>query len=227
MHRPTMPAALRILLACALLGACDQGGDAGDGKAKVAAADEPAPAPEPEPEPAPEGEAHDGGGDAKDAAEETTASEAAAADAPEPDDDADEDASEGSGDAAAVVEKTASTSAKKPDAKPSKKEPASKPASAKGNDGPSTGLTLAQGKEIYTKRCRSCHGTTGAADTKMGKQHDIPAWTEAGWKSKWPLAKIKEITANGKAGTKMKAFSDKLSPDEIEIVSKYALSLGK
>jgi mono/diheme cytochrome c family protein len=110
---------------------------------------------------------------------------------------------------------------------PKAKKSASKPTTKTKPGKPSAGLTMAQGKEIYTKRCRNCHGNTGSADTKMGKQHDIPAWTESGWKAKWPIAKIREITANGKAGTKMKAFSDKLSPEELDIVAQYARSLGK
>lgn len=114
-----------------------------------------------------------------------------------------------------------------PQQKTSGTQPSKKPADAAKPAQSGDEPTLAQGKEIFTKRCRTCHGGTGAADTKMGKKHDIPDWTQAGWKTKWPVSKVRDITANGKAGTKMKAFKDKLSAEELDIVSKYAYSLGK
>jgi mono/diheme cytochrome c family protein len=82
-------------------------------------------------------------------------------------------------------------------------------------------------KSIYEKKCKTCHGPTGKADTKVGKENDIPDWTVAGWKGKWTEAKVIDIVKNGKSGTKMKPFKDKLTADEIVAVSKYSRSLGK
>jgi mono/diheme cytochrome c family protein len=82
-------------------------------------------------------------------------------------------------------------------------------------------------KDIFDKKCKTCHGATGKADTKIGKENDIPDWTVPGWKAKWPEAKVIDIVTNGESGTKMKAFKDKLTADEIVAVSKYARSLGK
>ncbi len=82
-------------------------------------------------------------------------------------------------------------------------------------------------KEIFDKKCKTCHGATGDAKTKIGEENDIPDWTVAGWKTKWPEAKVIDIVKNGKSGTKMKAFKDKLTEDEILAVSKYSRSLGK
>ena len=92
-------------------------------------------------------------------------------------------------------------------------------------DPPATGG--ADGKDIYGKKCKSCHGASGDAKTKIGEENDIEDWTQAGWKGKWPESKVVDIVTNGKAGTKMKAFKDKLTADEIAAVSKYARSLGK
>ena len=77
--------------------------------------------------------------------------------------------------------------------------------------------------------CAACiaGSATGNADTKVGKENDIPDWTVAGWKSKWPESKVIDIGKNGKSGTKMKAFKDKLTEDEIIAVSKYSRTLGK
>ncbi|MEM6290060.1 MAG: cytochrome c [Myxococcota bacterium] len=103
----------------------------------------------------------------------------------------------------------------KPKAEP-KPEPKAEPAVAK-----------ADGKAIYMKKCKNCHGVSGAADTKIAAKNDIASWKEPGWKGKWTVAKIKNIVANGKAGTKMKSFKSKLTADEIEAVSMYSRSLGK
>lgn len=84
----------------------------------------------------------------------------------------------------------------------------------------------ADGRTIYSKKCKSCHGATGAADTSVGEKEDIGSWKEPGWKGKWPLAKVKAIIEDGKPGTKMKAFKGKLTPEEIDAVSEYARSLG-
>ena len=96
-----------------------------------------------------------------------------------------------------------------------------------GDKGGSASTSNIDAKAIYMKKCKNCHGVSGAADTKIGQKNDIPSWKEPGWKGKWPLSKIKNITTNGKSGTKMKAFKNKLSPEEIEAVSKYSRSLGK
>jgi mono/diheme cytochrome c family protein len=214
----TTPAVLSILLVCGLLASCDKGADTRDAKADespAAPSEEPQEAAEPVQvaEVAKSDDDGQSGDDAEGEAGGTTGSSAV-------DDTTGDDEP-----AESEPEEAAKSSTKKaPEPKAKAAKTAEKP---KASDKPAAGLTMAQGKEIYAKRCRSCHGNAGAADTKMGKQHDIPDWTQPGWKAKWPLAKIKQITANGKSGTKMKAFSDKLSAEEIDIVSKYAFSLGK
>ena len=105
---------------------------------------------------------------------------------------------------------------KKPDTKTDKKpddtkaEPASK----------------VDGKKLYADKCASCHGASGKADTKLAEKNKVESWATPGWKGKWPVSKIEDIVTNGKSGTKMKAFKEKLSPEEIKAVSKYASSLG-
>jgi mono/diheme cytochrome c family protein len=107
---------------------------------------------------------------------------------------------------------------KKPAADP-KKPAAEEP---KADPGPS-----ADGKGLYDKKCKNCHNANGDGKTKIGAENDIEDWTVAGWKTKWTQQKIEDIVLNGKAGSKMKPFKDKLTADEIVAVSKYARSLGK
>ena len=106
---------------------------------------------------------------------------------------------------------------KKPAADP--KKPAEEP---KADPGPS-----ADGKGLYDKKCKNCHNGNGDGKTKIGAENDIEDWTVAGWKTKWTQQKIEDIVRDGKSGSKMKPFKDKLTADEIVAVSKYARSLGK
>lgn len=114
-----------------------------------------------------------------------------------------------------------------------KAEPKAEPRKAQADDGKKKEAgkagaeVMAQGRELYMKKCKACHGTSGEADTKMGQKHEIESWKEPGWKGKWTLAKIEKIVKEGKDGTKMKAFEGKLSPEEITAVSTFARSLGK
>lgn len=114
---------------------------------------------------------------------------------------------------------------KKADTKAKADKPKPKADPPKGDAKPAA--SSADGKAIYLKKCKSCHGVSGAADTKLAQKHDIESWKEPGWKGKWSLSKIKDIVNNGKSGTKMKAFKTKLTPEEIEAVSAYSRSLGK
>jgi cytochrome c553 len=113
---------------------------------------------------------------------------------------------------------------KQPPKEEPKKPPKEQPKNPPKEEPAASGV---DGKEVYLKKCKNCHGVKGDADTKIGKKNDIPSWKEPGWKSKWSLAKVKDIVENGEAGTKMKAFKTKLSADEIDAVSKYARTLGK
>jgi mono/diheme cytochrome c family protein len=103
-----------------------------------------------------------------------------------------------------------------------KKADTKKPEEKKAEDAPK-----ADGKDLFGKKCKSCHGPTGDAKTKIGEENDIEDWTKAGWKAKWPESKVVDIVTNGKAGTKMKPFKEKLTADEIAAVAKYARTLGK
>lgn len=108
---------------------------------------------------------------------------------------------------------------------PDTKKPADpKPTDTKKPTPPPSG---ANGKELFEKKCKTCHGANGNADTKIGKENEIADWTQPGWKAKWSEAKVVDIVTKGKSGTKMKPFADKLPKDEIAAVSKYARSLGK
>lgn len=129
-----------------------------------------------------------------------------------------------SGKATAVSSKGDPSESPSDDAKGDGAEAGAAPSDAK--DKSATAAATPNGADLYAKKCKNCHGVDGQADTKLGKKHDIETWKEAGWKSRWTLAKIETIVREGKDDTKMKPFKDKLTAAEIKAVSTFARSLG-
>ena len=77
------------------------------------------------------------------------------------------------------------------------------------------------GKPIFKKKCKTCHGLDGKGDTTIGKKVDIPSLA----KTKMSKGKIIKTITNGVPDTKMKAYKSKLSKDEIEAVAIYVKKL--
>jgi mono/diheme cytochrome c family protein len=85
-------------------------------------------------------------------------------------------------------------------------------------------------KDNWDKNCMQCHGSTGAADTKMGKKLSAKDLTDAKVQASFTDADaakaIKEgMKEDGKVV--MKAFGDKLSDDEIKALVAYVRTLKK
>lgn len=85
----------------------------------------------------------------------------------------------------------------------------------------------ADGAEIWSKKCASCHGKTGAGDTKMGQKHKVEDMTDAGWQTSHSDDKIRKAIVEGVKGTKMKAFGDKYSAEEIDALVKLIRTFKK
>jgi mono/diheme cytochrome c family protein len=77
--------------------------------------------------------------------------------------------------------------------------------------------------DIWKAKCKGCHGDDGKAKTKMGAKENIPDITAAEWQKKHSDEQIKDAIANGskKENSKMKAFKDKLTPEQIDGLVKY------
>ena len=91
-------------------------------------------------------------------------------------------------------------------------------------------LRGADAKENWNKDCMQCHGQSGAADTKMGKKLNAKDLTDATVQASFTDADaakaIKEgIKEDGK--TKMKAFGDQLSDDDVKAMVAYVRTLKK
>lgn len=91
-------------------------------------------------------------------------------------------------------------------------------------------LRAADAKANWEANCVQCHGKTGAADTKMGKQLNAKDLTDAKVQAAFTDAKATESIKNGvKEGgkTTMKAFGGKLTDDEIKALVAYVRTLKK
>ena len=74
---------------------------------------------------------------------------------------------------------------------------------------------MAQGEEVYTKYCASCHQANGKGIPPVFPALDGSAIATG------PVEAHIDIILNGKAGTAMQAFSSQLRPDEIGAVTHY------
>jgi cytochrome c6 len=76
--------------------------------------------------------------------------------------------------------------------------------------------------DTWKAKCKGCHGDDGKAKTKMGEKEKIPDLTNADWQKKHSDDQLKEVITNGsKENAKMKAFKEKLTPEQIDALVKY------
>lgn len=89
-------------------------------------------------------------------------------------------------------------------------------------------LPATDGASVYERSCAKCHGPDGKGDTGMGKK-------ARGEGKKWPdltqskddADKVLAIIRDGVPDTKMKAYGDKLSAEELGNVRDYVMSFRK
>ncbi len=93
-----------------------------------------------------------------------------------------------------------------------------------------TSLNAADIKECYEKTCAACHGKDGAAATPMGKKLKIKDFTDAkvqaAMKDEDMVKAVKEGVKVGDK-TRMKAFGDKLTDEEVKALVAHIRSLKK
>lgn len=93
-----------------------------------------------------------------------------------------------------------------------------------------SGIAAAQspdGKAIYLKSCKECHGVLGRPTKASLRKYDsIPDFTLPEFFARHEDAELLKAVRDGK-GRDMKGFKDKLSPEEMEAVTKYIRTLVK
>jgi len=91
-------------------------------------------------------------------------------------------------------------------------------------------VRAADAKENWDKNCAKCHGPDGKGKTKMGEKMGVKDYTDAkvqeGLKDDAMTKAIKEGVKDGDT-TKMKAFGDVLSDDEVKALVKYVRDFKK
>jgi mono/diheme cytochrome c family protein len=91
-------------------------------------------------------------------------------------------------------------------------------------------VRAADAKESWEKNCTKCHGPDGKGKTKMGEKLAIKDYTDAkvqeALKDDAMAKAIKEGVKDGEK-TKMKAYGDVLSDDEIKALVKYVRDFKK
>ncbi len=73
------------------------------------------------------------------------------------------------------------------------------------------------GSAIYKQKCSMCHGMDGKGFPAI----KTPDLTDHKWQASNSDKEMTEVIKNGKKGTPMPAFADKLKDDEIQAVVKF------
>jgi mono/diheme cytochrome c family protein len=82
------------------------------------------------------------------------------------------------------------------------------------------------GKDIFTSKCSICHSPDGSGNTSIGKNLKIRDLRSPDVQ-KQSDDDFKAIVTKGKEKTKMLAFADKLTGEQIDQVVAYMRELGK
>ncbi|MGA2609663.1 MAG: c-type cytochrome [Terriglobia bacterium] len=85
-----------------------------------------------------------------------------------------------------------------------------------------TAVQEADGAAIFKKNCVMCHGADGKGSSALR----TPNFTEPKWQSSTKEKEMREVVKNGKRGTAMPAFGDKLKDGEISAVIACVRSLN-
>jgi len=83
------------------------------------------------------------------------------------------------------------------------------------------------GQQIFESRCAFCHGVAGAGDTAVGNSFPNANLADGVWVHGSTPAAISTTIQNGVPGTPMEGYQGLLSPDEINRVRDYIISLKK
>jgi cbb3-type cytochrome c oxidase subunit III len=79
------------------------------------------------------------------------------------------------------------------------------------------------GGAIFKKNCMMCHGADGKGFSAL----KTPDFTDPKWQASTKDKDMREVIKNGKKGTAMLGYGDKLKDEEISAVIAYIRSLKK
>jgi cytochrome c553 len=82
--------------------------------------------------------------------------------------------------------------------------------------------------EVWTAKCKSCHGADGRAQTPTGKKESIVDMSQPAWQKAETDEDIREFIAEGSSrNKKMKPYKEKLTPQQIDSLVAYIRTLKK
>jgi cytochrome c6 len=82
--------------------------------------------------------------------------------------------------------------------------------------------------ELWTAKCKSCHGPDGRAQTQMGKKESIVDMSQPAWQQAQTDEDIREFISEGSPrNKKMKPYKEKLTPQQIDSLVGYIRTLKK
>ncbi|QRN95970.1 cytochrome c [Archangium violaceum] len=82
--------------------------------------------------------------------------------------------------------------------------------------------------ELWTQKCKSCHGPDGRAQTQMGKKESIVDLSQPAWQKAQSDDDIREVISEGSSrNKKMKPYKEKLTPEQIDSLVKYVRTFKK
>lgn len=80
---------------------------------------------------------------------------------------------------------------------------------------------------LWASKCATCHGDDGRGQTKAGRKHKVPDFTDAAFQAKARDEGLLAAIRDGKPETKMKGFAGKLSAAELASLVAYVRAFGK
>ncbi|MBF5043245.1 cytochrome c [Aggregicoccus sp. 17bor-14] len=82
--------------------------------------------------------------------------------------------------------------------------------------------------ELWAAKCKNCHGPDGRAQTKVGQKERIDDFSEAAWQQHHSDDHLRKVIRDGSPDNKkMKAYKDKLTPEQIDALVKYIRTLKR
>ena len=82
--------------------------------------------------------------------------------------------------------------------------------------------SIVRGRNLFIRDCKECHGADGKGFAAL----KTPDFTDPKWQRSLKDKDIIETIKNGKKGTPMPPFADKLKEDEIQELVNYIRSLN-
>ena len=84
-------------------------------------------------------------------------------------------------------------------------------------------LTGHSGYPVYKKYCRRCHGHRGDAAKASRMAKRAVSLINAAYRDTTDIADVKQVVLTGQG--RMKGYEAKLTPEEVDAVSRYALEM--